>query len=65
MIYEYKCDLCSHECEIEQSIRDAPAKKCPKCGAVALKRLISGGGFLLKGDGWGRDLYAKQPTKAS
>lgn len=41
--YEYKCDNCDHEFEIDQSITDKPKKKCPECKKYKLQRLISGG----------------------
>lgn len=42
---------------------DDPIKVCPKCGEPKAKRLISGGNFLLKGDGWYKDLYHKPAAK--
>jgi len=58
MTYEYACGACGHEWEAEQSIRDAPLKKCPKCGKAQAKRQISkGAGFILKGGGWYADGY--------
>ncbi len=34
-------------------MRDGPLKKCPKCGKLALKRLIGGGaGLIFKGSGF-------------
>lgn len=50
--YEYKCDACDHTFEAEQSIKDEPLKRCPKCEKDALKRLISGANFTLQGRGW-------------
>jgi len=43
--------------ELEQRISEAPLKKCPKCGKQKLRRLISGGNFILKGGGWYSDGY--------
>jgi putative FmdB family regulatory protein len=58
MTYEYACSACGHEWEAEQSIREAPLKKCPKCGKLQAKRMISrGAGFILKGGGWYADGY--------
>jgi putative FmdB family regulatory protein len=58
MTYEYACVACHHEWEAEQSIRDEPLKKCPKCGKLQAKRQISrGAGFILKGGGWYADGY--------
>lgn len=51
--YEYACTKCGHHFEQFQSMRDAPLKKCPKCGKLALKRLIGGGaGLIFKGSGF-------------
>ena len=51
--YEYACTKCGHQFEQFQSMRDEPLKKCPKCGKVGLKRLISGGsGLIFKGTGF-------------
>lgn len=61
MTYEYGCRCCGHEFEVEQRIVDEPVATCPKCLVVTSNRLISGGtSFLLKGDGWGKDLYSKK-----
>ena len=51
-VYEYICKACDHEFEREQRISDNPLKKCPKCGAMKAKRLISRTSFVLKGGGW-------------
>lgn len=57
-VYEYECKGCGHEFEREQRITDKPVKKCPECGAMKAKRLISRTSFVLKGGGWYNDLYA-------
>ena len=51
-IYEYACDSCGKPIEAMQGIRDAPLKKCPHCGKMSLRRLISLSSFQLKGSGW-------------
>lgn len=59
--YEYGCQVCNNEFEIEQSINDDPSATCPKCKVQTRKRLISRGAtFVLKGDGWAADNYAKK-----
>ena len=51
--YEYVCDACNHEFERFQSITESPLRKCPDCGRLKVRRLISGGaGFLFKGSGF-------------
>jgi putative FmdB family regulatory protein len=51
-IYEYRCGSCSHELEALQKINDSPLRKCPECGKLTLRRLISAPAFRLKGGGW-------------
>jgi len=55
--YEYGCEACGKTWELEQRISEDPVKKCPKCGKLKAKRLISGGSFMLKGGGWYADGY--------
>jgi putative FmdB family regulatory protein len=55
--YTYACEACEKQLEVEQRISEAPLKKCPKCGKQKLRRLISGGNFILKGGGWYSDGY--------
>jgi putative FmdB family regulatory protein len=56
-IYEYRCTKCGHELEAIQKITEEPLLKCPECKKKSLEKLISTGGFILKGEGF----YA--PTK--
>lgn len=56
--YEYSCDSCGHAFEREQRITENPIKKCPECGKLKARRMIGGGGFILKGGGWESDLYS-------
>ena len=63
MTYEYVCTECNHRWELEQGIKDAEHRTCPQCHQETAHRLISGGsGFILKGGGWGADLYSKPAT---
>jgi putative FmdB family regulatory protein len=51
--YEYKCDACGHAFEKFQSIKAAPIRKCPNCGKMKVKKLISkGAGLIFKGSGF-------------
>jgi putative FmdB family regulatory protein len=44
MLYDYKCDNCSHELiDVYQSIHDEALVKCPNCGKDSLIRVIYGG----------------------
>jgi putative FmdB family regulatory protein len=61
--YEYRCEACGHGWDLEQRISEDPVKDCPQCRAAKAKRLISGGNFLLKGEGWYKDLYHKPAAK--
>lgn len=56
--YDYTCDSCGHEFEREQRITEKPIRKCPECGKFKARRMIGGGGFILKGGGWESDLYS-------
>lgn len=61
MIYGYACACCGNEWDVEQKMTDPPIIECPKCRVACAKRIVTGGtGFILKGDGWSRDLYASK-----
>jgi putative FmdB family regulatory protein len=57
--YNYRCDACRTEFEQEQRISEDPIRKCPKCGKLKVRRMISSGNFILKGGGWYSDGYGK------
>ena len=50
--YEYQCGSCGHRFEAIQKMSDPVLKDCPGCSQPELKKLISAGGFQLKGTGW-------------
>jgi putative FmdB family regulatory protein len=58
-LYDYKCDACGHEFETEHPMSAPAGADCTKCGEHTENRLIGGTSFLLKGDGWAKDLYHK------
>jgi len=62
-IYEYACEKCESEFEVEQRITDDPIKTCPRCKSKKIKRLISRTSFVLKGGGWYSDLYSSSGAK--
>jgi putative FmdB family regulatory protein len=51
-IYEYECGACGERQEFIQKFSDPQKRKCPACGALKLKRLVSAAAFHLKGSGW-------------
>jgi putative FmdB family regulatory protein len=63
-LYEYECQKCHKKTEYIQKFSDAPKKKCEHCGGK-LEKLISAAGFVLKGGGWYKDLYASQKPGSS
>jgi putative FmdB family regulatory protein len=67
--YDYACTKCGHTFEAVQSMKDAPFKKCPKCGKQSLKRLVgAGAGLIFKGTGFYITDYKKksgQPEKSA
>lgn len=51
--YDYACRNCGHEFELFQSMTAPVKRKCPKCGKLALERLIgTGAGVLFRGSGF-------------
>ena len=50
--YEYECQSCKYYVEVMQKITDAPLRKCPSCGRMTLRKLVSAPAFRLKGGGW-------------
>jgi putative FmdB family regulatory protein len=64
-IYEYQCGQCGHQLEAFQGLSEKPLTDCPQCHQAALEKLISTGGFQLKGTGWYKtDYSAKGKPKA-
>ena len=62
--YEYKCNACGREFEVQQRMSDDELTDCEVCGQKALERLISRTAFSLKGGGWYKDLYASTKPEA-
>lgn len=62
-IYEYRCQGCGHELEALQKFDEGPLRKCPECGALKLKRLVSAPSFRLKGTGWYETDFKKDGKK--
>jgi putative FmdB family regulatory protein len=53
-IYEYSCEVCCTELEVQRSIGDLLPRDpyCDKC-MIPMKRVYSLGGIVFKGNGWG------------
>lgn len=51
-IYEYQCQACEAVHEALQKVSDPLLKKCPECGKLKLKKLVSAPSFRLSGTGW-------------
>ena len=64
-IYEYACEKCGGEFEVEQRITEDPIKTCKLCKSRKVKRLISQTSFVLKGGGWYNDLYSSSSGDSS
>ena len=62
-IYEYKCNACGEVFEAIQKFSDKPLKKCSRCGARKVEKLISQSSFVLKGGGWHKDGYSTKCDK--
>jgi putative FmdB family regulatory protein len=60
-LYEYACEKCKKIFEVVQKFSDAPLETCPECQG-AVKKLMSLGGFELKGSGWYTSDYKKPST---
>ncbi len=63
-IYEYECQKCGAAFELMQSISARPPKSCidEKCKGKP-RRLVSRGGFILKGTGWYATDYPTESRK--
>ena len=61
--YDYLCETCETEFEVQQSIKDPPLKECPHCLKKKIKsvpkRLISKSNFILTGGCWAKDKYSR------
>ncbi|MGI9554874.1 MAG: FmdB family zinc ribbon protein [Vampirovibrionia bacterium] len=62
-LYEYKCEECSEEKVVFQTM-DADPPDCGKCRTdekeVKMKKKISKPSFVLKGNHWAKDNYGLQ-----
>ncbi len=51
-IYKYECEACGHVFKDLRGFNDPNPDQCPECEDTQVRRLISGGNFVLKGGGW-------------
>jgi putative FmdB family regulatory protein len=60
-IYEYTCSDCQKLSDVLQKLNEPKPERCPACGAEGtLSRVVSRTSFVLKGGGWGADLYGSK-----
>lgn len=60
-LYDFECLRCHHKFEMLQKVSDDNPEMCPKCDSFGnVQKLISPSNFVLKGDGWAADDYAKK-----
>jgi putative FmdB family regulatory protein len=65
-IYEYTCSQCQKTSDVLQKLSEPTPEHCPACGAEGtLSRVVSRTSFVLKGGGWGADLYASKKAEAA
>lgn len=51
-IYRYRCELCEHDFELEQSMDHEPEAECPVCGkGVAVVRIPFPQAIIMKEGG--------------
>lgn len=58
-IFDYQCEACGHHFDILQKAGEGALRKCPECGKLKLRKLLSAPSFHLKGGGW----YKSPPTE--
>jgi putative FmdB family regulatory protein len=63
-IYKYECNKCGHIFEDLRSFSDPDPDECPQCEGEQVRKLISGGNFVLKGSGWYVTDYAGSSSSA-
>jgi len=50
-IYEYACDSCDHNFEVQQGMRDEPLHTCPRCNGT-VRRVFGLSSVIFKGSGF-------------
>lgn len=63
-IYEYECEKCGSVFELIHAVSAPPPKTCETQGCKGKpRRMVSAGGFILKGDGWYANDYPSEARK--
>jgi len=60
MLYEYRCEECNVEFDVEHGLNEPGPGRCVTCSSNRVKRIISTAPrFVLKGSCWASDGYTK------
>ena len=51
-VYDFKCENCGAEFEVERPLGATGAAKCPKCGSTKTAKVFSAAGIVFKGSGF-------------
>jgi putative FmdB family regulatory protein len=51
-IYAYECGACGVTHDFLQKMGEGRKRKCPSCGELRLRKLVTAAAFHLKGTGW-------------
>ena len=51
-IYAYECGACGATHDFLQKMSEGRKRKCPSCGELRLRKLVTAAAFHLKGSGW-------------
>jgi putative FmdB family regulatory protein len=62
-MYEYECAKCGRRFERLSRMGEEKMPPCPDCHSKKTTRLISRGGFVLKGSGWYKTDYPSEARK--
>ncbi len=64
-LYEYECGACHHRFEQIQQYSDPIIRKCPKCGRMKVKKLLSSPAIQFKGSGFYITDYPRKGSTSS
>jgi len=64
-LYEYECQACHHRFERIQQFSDPLVRKCPKCGKMRVKKLLSSPAIQFKGSGFYITDYQRKGSSSS